>query len=103
MRSLLFILLFASAPVRAQEKSAAAADELFARTVRPLLEVKCWGCHGGAPQIRGGLDLRERATLLRGGDSGPALVPGDAARSLIYRSVLRSGDLVMPPKNEARL
>jgi len=79
------------------------ADDLFNQQIAPLLRTKCQGCHGDDPKLRGGLDVRSRAALLKGGASGPAVAPGDAARSLLYQSVLRTGELVMPPKESARL
>lgn len=91
-------LLLASA-VPAAEKAA----DLFARQVQPLLKTKCQACHGDEPKLRGGLDVRSRADLLKGGKSGAALVPGKAAESLLYRAVLRAGELKMPPKETAKL
>src|SRR5262245_39078652 len=60
----------------------------FNRTaeVRVLLQQRCLECHGGK-KTRGGLDLATREGLLAGGDSGPAVVPGDAKKSLLHRLV----------------
>src|SRR5262245_46011677 len=60
----------------------------FVRTgeVRELLQRACLECHGGK-KTRGGLDLGTREALLRGGDSGPAVVPGDVKKSLLHRLV----------------
>jgi hypothetical protein len=52
--------------------------------VRPILAAKCLACHG-PDKKKGGLDLSRRATALEGGDSGPALVPGKPAVSLLYQ------------------
>ncbi|GIW82090.1 MAG: hypothetical protein KatS3mg105_3897 [Gemmatales bacterium] len=84
-----------------EEKQSAA--QLFLNEVQPMLKSKCFGCHGEGERLRGGLDLRSRAAMLKGGDSGPALVPGSAEKSLLYQAVLRTGDVVMPPKESARL
>ncbi|MEY3172155.1 MAG: hypothetical protein RLZZ436_68 [Planctomycetota bacterium] len=65
----------------------------FERQVRPILKAWCLDCHGGEA-VEGKLDLRLRRFLLRGGESGPAAVPGDAAASLLVHRV-RSGE--MPP------
>src|SRR5262249_54068315 len=92
-------MLIVALSARAAEQPA----ELFVRQVRPLLKTNCQACHGDEPKFRGGLDLRSRADLLRGGKSGPALVPGKAAESLLYRAALRNGELKMPPKETARL
>ncbi|OAI49021.1 hypothetical protein AYO44_01060 [Planctomycetaceae bacterium SCGC AG-212-F19] len=91
-------LLLASA-AHATEK----ADQLFGRQVQPLLKAKCQACHGDEPKLRGGLDVRSRADLLKGGKSGAALVPGKATDSLLYQAVLRNGELKMPPKETAKL
>src|SRR5438445_10121765 len=80
------------------------AERLFATEVLPLLKEKCIACHGEDPKgPSGGLDLRSRETALAGGESGqPALVPGDASKSLIIKAVARDG-LKMPPKETDRL
>src|SRR5262249_15964940 len=62
--------------------------------VIPILLRRCTVCHGRS-QREGGLDLRTRASLLRGGKSGPAIVPGKPEDSLLLKK-LRSGD--MPPR-----
>src|SRR5262249_17678574 len=62
--------------------------------VIPILLRRCTACHGRT-QREGGLDLRTRASLLRGGKSGPAIVPGKPEESLLLKKV-RSGD--MPPR-----
>ena len=63
-----------------------------------VLLQNCAGCHGQA-QVSG-LDLRTRDGLLRGGSRGPAVLPGDAEGSLLYRAVLQAGDLSMPPESD---
>jgi len=70
---------------------------LAAERVRPLLATHCLRCHGG-DDLKGGLDLRTRESLLRGGDSGPAVIPGDAKRSWLYRLVSHQADPHMPHK-----
>jgi hypothetical protein len=79
--------------------SAAGAEDaglaVFRLQIQQLLTTKCLSCHG-ADKKRDGLDLRQRATVLTGGDSGPALVPGKAADSLLYRKL---ADREMPPQN----
>jgi hypothetical protein len=66
----------------------------FEDDVRPLLKVHCLDCHGATDEIEGGLDLRLVRLMQSGGDSGPALVPGDADASLLLQRV-REGE--MPP------
>ena len=65
---------------------AAAADDFFSRRVAPLLTTRCVQCHGAA-KARGGLRLDSRGGLLKGGDQGPALVPGKAGDSLLLQQV----------------
>ncbi len=74
-----------------------AAGEHFEKHVRPVLVDKCIQCHGPKAQ-RGGLRLDSRQAILKGGDSGPALVPGQPDKSLLLKAIHRDGDLKMPPK-----
>jgi hypothetical protein len=61
---------------------------------KAVLEAKCVACHGEARMSD--LDLRERGTILKGGKRGPAIVPGNAEASLLYKAVKRAGELQMP-------
>src|SRR6185312_4585660 len=72
------------------------AGAIFVKHVRPLLQEKCAGCHGPALQSNG-LRLTSRDALLMGGKRGPAIVPGEASRSLIVSALEQSGALKMPP------
>ncbi|MBC7817166.1 MAG: hypothetical protein IAG10_09790, partial [Planctomycetaceae bacterium] len=61
-----------------------ASVEFFQTKVKPLLETRCFECHGPeAKKLKGGLSLASRADVLRGGDSGAAIVPGKPAESLL--------------------
>ena len=66
----------------------------FERHVRPILKAHCWQCHGGDGEAQSHLDLRLKRLIADGGDSGPAIMPGDAAASLVYRRIV-AGE--MPP------
>lgn len=71
--------------------------DFFENKVRPLLVDHCLACHGADEnKVRGGLLLISREAMLKGGDSGPAIVPGDANESLLIQSV-RYEDYEMPP------
>src|SRR5262249_29821865 len=63
--------------------------------VIPILLRRCTICHGLRRQ-EGRLDLRSRAAMLRGGKSGPAIVPGKPEESLLLKKI-RSGQ--MPPRD----
>jgi cytochrome c553 len=80
-----------------------AADlTFFENKIRPLLADQCYSCHSvKAEKTKGGLHVDSLEALLKGGDSGPALVPGDAEKSLLIKAV-RYGDpdLQMPPKGK---
>ena len=62
---------------------------------RAVLSKHCLACHGEAKM--GGLDLRDRASLLKGGTRGPAIVTGKSSESLLMKAVRREGALAMPP------
>src|SRR5262245_41792141 len=71
----------------------------FEQHIRPLLAEHCYPCHSRqAKNPRGGLLLDSRQGWARGGDNGPAVVPGDPDKSLLIRAVRRQDDLKMPPK-----
>ncbi|MFN0166333.1 MAG: DUF1553 domain-containing protein [Bryobacteraceae bacterium] len=62
-----------------------------------ILEKRCLGCHNGNVK-KSGFDLSSRATLVRGGDRGPAVVPGNAKDSFLYRVITRAAEPHMPFK-----
>src|SRR5258706_4394293 len=72
--------------------------ELFNKHVRPLLEKSCLPCHGGLFK-KSGLDLSTRDSLLRGGDSGPVVVEGSAAQSLLLKLISHPQEPAMPFKS----
>jgi hypothetical protein len=80
---------------------ARAADgvEFFEERVRPLLSEHCYKCHSAsAEKLKGGLLLDTRQAVLKGGDTGPALVAGDPERSLLVKAVrYADADMQMPP------
>lgn len=88
-----------------REAAAAPAPEAaladYGRMIKPLLAARCGACHGALKQ-ESGLRLDTAASLRAGGESGPALVPGDAAASLILARVSDPDPATrMPPEGEA--
>jgi hypothetical protein len=80
------------------------SGDFFSQKVHPLLEAKCFGCHGEPKDREAELDMRTRAGLLKGGESGkPALVAGQPNQSPMFKAVLRQGKLKMPPKERNKL
>jgi len=88
------ILALAGAAPSARAPTARAS---FARDVMPVLDRYCVHCHSG-PRPGGGLRLDRYEAVLRGGDSGPAVIPGAARASLIVAKVERRDRPPMPPK-----
>jgi hypothetical protein len=76
--------------------------EFFEKHIRPVLVEHCHQCHSAeSEKVKGGLLVDTRDGLLKGGDSGPALVPGDPDKSLIIKAVRYNDEnLQMPPKGK---
>jgi hypothetical protein len=91
--TLLIALVAASCPARGDEP----ID--FARDVEPLLAARCFPCHA-AEEHKGGLRLDTRASLLKGGDGGPAIEVGDGAASYLIEKVSGEDPSPMPPKGK---
>ena len=70
------------------------AIEFFEKRVRPILAANCYSCHGPEKQLSS-LRLDSRAALVKGGQRGPAVVPGEPMQSLMIQTVLHRG-LKMP-------
>ncbi|WP_235034032.1 PSD1 and planctomycete cytochrome C domain-containing protein [Roseiconus lacunae] len=74
--------------------------EFFEKEVRPLLIKHCYECHSvDADRLEAGLTLDSRAAMIHGGDSGAAVIPGDADQSLLIEAV-RFESYEMPPKGQ---
>lgn len=90
---MIFLPAFAQARQKVPVES---VEEFWSNRVEPLLDKQCLKCHAGVRQ-RGGLDLRSLDTMLRGGDSGPAIIPGKPNESRILQFVLPASSSHMPP------
>ena len=96
MKALVLLLLPAAA--------AGADTAYFEARIRPVLVKHCYECHSAeSGKAKGGLVLDTRDDLRRGGDSGPAVVPGQPEQSLLLAAIRHADpDLEMPP-DEPRL
>ena len=96
---LLPLLLLSGVPAlsEAQDSPPDAAAQ-FEQRVRPLLVAKCVKCHGEQKQ-EGELRLDSRAAMLKGGESGPAVVPGNIAESLLIEAI-KYESVEMPPTGQ---
>jgi hypothetical protein len=67
----------------------------FSKDIQPIFEASCWKCHGAAVQLSK-LDLRTRQGALAGGAHGPAIVPGNASDSRLFRMISGAEKPAMP-------
>ena len=82
--SLMTLALVAGPP---EPRAAADTPVDFAKDIAPIFVASCHQCHGSQKQLNG-LRLDTRQAALQGGQSGPAMVPGNAAESLLYQKLL---------------
>jgi len=76
-----------------------AESEFFEKEIRPLLSEHCWECHGEEKQ-EAGLQLTSRELVLRGGESGAAVVPMKPEESLLIKAIEYLNEPRMPPKQQ---
>lgn len=98
---MMLILTALRAPA-AEPLAQPAAEKLFAQKIAPLFKARCLSCHGEGKELKGDLDLRTRASMVKGGESGPALIPGKPELSWIYRAVRYDDEIKMPPKERIK-
>jgi len=85
--------------VAAEGKFSTEQLEFFEKEIRPLLARRCHECHGEKKQ-EGGLRLDSRQSILAGGDTGPAIVPGKPQQSLLIDAVNYGEIYQMPPRSK---
>lgn len=86
-------------PATADETS----DTHFENHIRPVLVETCFRCHGDS-KVSGMLRVDSREALVRGGESGPAIVPGQPTESLLIKAIRRHEDVsAMPPDKDKAL
>ncbi|MBM3753245.1 MAG: DUF1549 domain-containing protein [Acidobacteria bacterium] len=100
MAKLFLSTIFAAAVALAQTPPAPSPEAIafFETKIRPVLAGNCFTCHSHEGKVsRGGLVLDTKLGPLMGGDSGPAIVPGDVEKSLLIQAIRRTGERKMPP------
>ena len=101
MRTTVVILLVAAFAGTAFAEDDAGV-QFFESRIRPILADNCYACHShAAKKLKASLYLDSRAGVLKGGESGPALVPGAPEKSRLIESIgYKNVDLQMPPKDK---
>jgi mono/diheme cytochrome c family protein len=76
--------------------------QFFETKIRPVLVENCYKCHShNAEKLKGNLSVEFRDSLLKGGETGPAIIPGDPEHSLLIKAVrYTDSDMQMPPKEQ---
>ncbi|MBS0263196.1 MAG: PSD1 domain-containing protein [Planctomycetes bacterium] len=94
----LFCLLVASATAAAEPANPEHVD--YVQDIKPILSRRCYSCHGALKQ-KSDLRLDTAALALKGGQSGPAIVAGQSAESLLIEAVTGEGGVAkMPPEGD---
>src|SRR5437763_1651003 len=95
------LVLSAGSVARAQAASSG-DSEFFEKKIRPVLSQQCYKCHSAsAKKLKGGLLLDSREGMLKGGETGAAVVAGRADQSLLIKAIRWTDkDLQMPPKEQ---
>jgi cytochrome c553 len=96
---LVLLILGVAAPARAADPSAEGV-EFFEKRIRPLLADNCFRCHSRDTKQKAHLRLDSRTAMLKGGDNGPALKPGEPDNSLIIKAVRFTGAIKMPKNSK---
>jgi len=99
MKWVIFVLIFLAVNVFGAQKE---DYTFFEQKIRPILSSHCYSCHSkSAEKIKGGLLLDSKADSLKGGVTGPAIVPKNPEKSLILKALAyKDSDLQMPPKEK---
>ncbi|WP_254507263.1 PSD1 and planctomycete cytochrome C domain-containing protein [Anatilimnocola floriformis] len=104
MKSLsLYICLFLAllSPLASAQEFDAASLEFFEKQVRPILAARCYECHDSKQkEPKGGLRVDSRQSLLDGGETGPAIVPGKPKEGLFIDAINHGDTYQMPPKTK---
>jgi cytochrome c553 len=97
-------VLGAASAASASAPSDLAQLDFFEKKIRPVLAQECYECHSAdAKKVKGGLLLDTAEGVLKGGDSGPSIVPGKPGKSLLLLTMQHADpdpDMAMPPKKD---
>jgi hypothetical protein len=98
----LLITAFAAASIAQAAESDQEGIAFFESRIRPALAKYCYECHSEEPgKSKGGLRVDTREALLKGGESGPAVVPRSLEKSLLFQAITSTDkDAQMPPKGK---
>ena len=103
LRTASFVALLLAVPASAADPDAKQI-EFFEKKIRPALVEHCFKCHSADAEeekkLRGGLRLDTKEGLIKGGDTGAAVVPGKPKDGTLLRAALHRPDLQMPPKGK---
>ncbi|MCH2584567.1 MAG: hypothetical protein MK138_07355, partial [Planctomycetes bacterium] len=100
---LLAVVILAPGMVSAEDKKASKFTPeqigFFEKEVQPVLENRCYKCHGDGKKAKGSLRLNSRANVLRGGVVGPAVSLENLDKSLVLQMIsYKDDEHQMPPK-----
>ncbi len=95
---------FLSLTNRCLAQDGRAGVEFFEKKIRPVLVEHCYQCHSADAKknkkLKAGLLLDTRDSLLKGGDNGPAVVPGKVQEGSLLKALRHTDDTKMPPKGK---
>src|SRR5437764_6336755 len=98
LAGLLPALVVSRGTAQAPAASAAEGVAFFEKQIQPILAENCFKCHShAAKKSKGGLVLDSQGGFLKGGDSGPAVVPGEPDKSRLIQAIRQTDELKMPP------
>ncbi len=94
------LLILLTLEATAQQAPDREGLDFFEKKIRPVLVDRCYSCHSAeAKKLKGSLYVDSREGLLKGGETGPSVVPGEPDKSLLIKAITWTDeDLKMPPK-----
>src|ERR1700704_725104 len=95
------VILCMAASVLGRAQQASEKIEFFESRIRPVLANSCYACHTDSKL--GGLRVDSRVSLLAGGKSGPAIVPGRPEESLLIKAVTQVDPKLKMPMGGVKL